>query len=487
MTAAFRIRWPVFAAARLFIWTAGVVVCCILVSSCGLAEDVPPLRLVSSQRAVGVGIQESVLRRLAEDTRTKSNDVHKMILGSVVHGCQTTTTFTSLELIPGESCARMHLISRGQVATSTISNHPQARIQGTGSHSFEIVKPVEFDGRQFLTVPAYGLVLASETPRLVESRLGRQLPLFAGVADRIAFSEVVRRLPQTNIAVAEDVAEEVLRDVNAAVDDRLRTLNRQLQTLTDQVESRYALPTLDWSATTSSGTLRLIGQSSDEFPVSPDPRMMQFLTPTAAEDVVVVVSDELVNDVVQRLIPPDTVLSDSQLLATSQEQRPSRLDWQTLATLKPPQESEMLMFGIGVPSQDGVRLAFEGGRITARLKGRVVPRFGTAGEWFTSELVFSGRSGTNDYWVLGAELPEGSSPTATMTGTAAGTVVRTASQSFAALVDGLQITRWVDLPAPDGTTERLHLSRIDCESGLLRAGFRLDKSPESQQKPLQSE
>lgn len=430
---------------------------------------------------VSVGLRESLLARVANQLTRRGDAVNTTILGAAVRGCQTTTTDSRIDLRPCDTYARLQVVNRGEVQSDTISTKPSVWIAGDGRHSFEIIKPVRFDGRRFLTQPAWGTIRAREAPRVVRSQF-TQVPLLGPFADSIARAEVFRRLPETNQAVAADVARDVLDQVNRDVDARLADLNRQLLAVTRVVESQTAIPELTWTATSSDDALYLHSGADRREPGTPRAATMLSMSPS--EDMVVVVSEGLVNSIVARLIPQDVVLSDSQLLAAQTELRPSLLDWNTVRTLKPPADSGTMLFGVGLPGPNAVRVAFESGQIRTQLQGRIVPRIGSPGDWLTTELSLSGESATDDHFVLRVRRTDDNdrpSDSSLLTaGSASGTAMSTVRAGLVEALDGLRVTRWVELPPEIGLAERLQLSQIDCAEGLMRLSFRLrsnDASP----------
>ena len=81
-----------------------------------------------------------------------------------VSGHQTTSVRVRLSVSPGGQIAQLNLHGTGHVSSNTIGVTQQARVNSLGNHSFELIKPVFFDGRRFLTRRTHGQVIARTQP-----------------------------------------------------------------------------------------------------------------------------------------------------------------------------------------------------------------------------------------------------------------------------------------------------------------------------------
>jgi hypothetical protein len=161
-------------------------------------------------------------------TRNEQEAVSKLLMNTNVTGSQSTVTETRLRIVPDDKSLRFELLNTGDVTSQTTGFNPQATVDSVGQHHFEITKPLWFDGKTFLTLPAHGTIQASQTPQRVVSTAGAKMPLLGPLSDRVAWNEVLRRTPQINQAVAEDVSRDVLPKINRLIDEDFASLQKDV-------------------------------------------------------------------------------------------------------------------------------------------------------------------------------------------------------------------------------------------------------------------
>ena len=152
----------------------------------------------------GFAIRNALMEERFHRTRNEQEAVSKLLMNTNVTGSQSTVTETRLRIVPDEKSLRFELLNSGAVTSQTTGFNSQATVDSIGQHHFEITKPLWFDGKTFLTLPAHGTIRASQTPQRVLSTAGATMPLLGPLSDRVAWNEVLRRTPQINQAVAED-------------------------------------------------------------------------------------------------------------------------------------------------------------------------------------------------------------------------------------------------------------------------------------------
>ncbi|MCA9013364.1 MAG: hypothetical protein KDB01_26625, partial [Planctomycetaceae bacterium] len=195
-------------------------------------------------------VRNSSLEQRLIRTRTEQEAVATNILNSDVKGQQTTTTETRVRILPDSAGVRFEVLSIGDVSSQTTGVNPQAMIDSTGRHHFEITKPFWFNGRTFLTQPGHGTIQASQAPQRVVSAVGATMPLLRPLSDRIAWDQVNRRQAEINQAVAADVTRTVLPKVDRIVDEEFAKLGQQITEMQLQVESLIGIP-VNWVARSS--------------------------------------------------------------------------------------------------------------------------------------------------------------------------------------------------------------------------------------------
>jgi hypothetical protein len=209
-----------------------------------------------------LSIRNDVIERRFKRTRNEQKAVSKLLMNSNVTGSQSTVTETTLRIVPDEKSLRFELQNSGDVTSQTTGFNQQATVESLGNHHFEITKPMWFDGNTFLTLPAYGTIQASQTPQRVVSAAGAAMPLLGPLSDRVAWNVLMRRTPEINRVVAEDVSRDVLPKVNKIVDQDFAKLQEQWKTVQQQVNSTFRKTRLQWHARSTSNSISLWTQDA---------------------------------------------------------------------------------------------------------------------------------------------------------------------------------------------------------------------------------
>jgi hypothetical protein len=199
----------------------------------------------------GVTVRNSAIEDRFARSRNETEPVAKILLNADVRGEQTTVTETRLRVLPSEEEIRFDVVNVGQIVSQTTGISRQAMVESQGLQNFEAIKPFWFDGRKFLTKPAHGTILASQAPQRVVSSVGTRMPLLRGMGDRIAWSEVVRRGPQINQAVAADVSKDVFPKVDRIVNQEFAALGHEWSELQRSISEVSGETQISWSARSS--------------------------------------------------------------------------------------------------------------------------------------------------------------------------------------------------------------------------------------------
>lgn len=328
-------------------------------------------------------------------------------MNSEVTGQQTTVTETRIKLLPSDDGIRFDVINSGEVTSQTTGINRQALVESSGSQHFEATKPFWFDGTRFLTKPAYGTVQASQSPQRVVSAVGARMPAFSGVGDRIAWNEVIRRGPQINQAVAEDVSRDVFPKVDRIVDNDFAALGLQWAKLQQSAENVLPSSAFKWVAR-SGESLSSIWVVEDETSrrLASVPRPLRTLD--SSEDLAFFVSEEAVGSMLSQYVRGGVTLTDNQLqqLQAAMEPRAGDTMDMSLARLQAALRSiqsapqEATLFSVELPKEKPLQVRFEGGDIRLIATFQVHPKLGAASGWMTTSFNFRGKRLSDREWTM---------------------------------------------------------------------------------------
>lgn len=354
---------------------------------------------------VSVSLDVSLLRRFVDRTTVESDNVATCVMEADVRGTQTTTTGIQLECVPGEDKAYFSVRAQGTVASSTVGMTPQARITSLGQHTFNVVKPVIFDGERFLTKPAYGTLQAHQTPQAVQS-LASGVPLLGRIGDQIAWNEVYRRMPASDSIVVRRVADDVLPKVNRGIDNELVRLNQSWQVLRQSVDQFVPDSRHQWTAQTSERDILItVRDIANVFAVDQS-RAVDSVRPhvTDREAAVLTVSDTAVNSWLEKQPWRGATITDTglqELVRTVQATEKPNLQ-QLLTALKrlTRVSTEPMLFSIKLSDEQPVELAFIDGICAVRLRFQIVPKGGMPSQMHLVEIRLQGEATEADQWSI---------------------------------------------------------------------------------------
>ncbi|MBX3444104.1 MAG: hypothetical protein KF774_16995 [Planctomyces sp.] len=198
----------------------------------GLAPFFEPESLTNEvQRAVSATviarISESFLNRFIAHNDVTAGGIAECVLGADVRGEQTTSTALRVDLLPSDSTARFEVILQGQTRSRTTSSTRQASVDSTGNQKFDVRKPIDFDGWQFITRSPGAFVESTQKHHQARTR-ATAVPVIGSIADSIALLEANRRLPIAEQEGARRLTERVAPTLNESIDEQLAKANRAL-------------------------------------------------------------------------------------------------------------------------------------------------------------------------------------------------------------------------------------------------------------------
>ena len=426
-------------------------------------------------------------------------------MNSEVTGQQTTVTETRIKLMPSADGIRFDVINSGDITSQTTGINRQALVESSGSQHFEATKPFWFDGTRFLTKPAYGTVQASQTPQRVVSAVGARMPAFSGVGDRIAWNEVIRRGPQINQAVAEDVSRDVFPKVDRIVDNDFAALGLQWAKLQQSAENVLPSSAFKW-ITRSGESLSSIWVAEDESsrPQSSIPRPLRTLD--SSEDLAFFVSEAAVESMLSQYVRGGVSLTDNQLqqLQAAMEPRSGDTMNVTLGRLQTAIKSiqltqtEATLFSIELPKEKPLQVKFENGDVRLIMTFQVHPKLGASSGWMSTSFNFRGKRLSSQEWTMavrsvdvntldgsgttdavagqsdmGLQIPVPSPEVTTVqAGTAWNSIIEAAAQSMGKKIPEtplpLEFSTGNALPG----ARQLRIVQVDSNDGILRCSFR---------------
>jgi hypothetical protein len=483
-------------------------------------------RVASERPLFGIAIRNAALEQRFRRTRNEQKPVAKSLMNSNVTGTQSTVTETRMRIVPDSKSLRFEVLNSGDVVSQTTGFNPQATVDSLGNHHFEVTKPMWFDGSKFLTLPAHGTIQASQTPQRVMSTAGASMPLLGPLTDRVAWNEVLRRTPQINQAVAEDVSRDVLPEIDRIVDADFAALQSQWRTLQEQVKATFPANRVQWAARSGTRTFAVWAQpelgarSAASLPAVPD----EARGLTDAEEVVVFVSEDAVGSLVSRYFPGGLKLTDTQLQkiqqarAASTESSPFSFAQvvQLLNDLRSVEASPASLFTLEFAKERPLEIRFVDGDIRVNTTFQIHPAAGASSGWMTTSFNLRGKRLSQNEWTMAIRsvdvgesaqltsvdpdddfsLPSdeplyipGSNqldqteeiPANDVTTVQAGTVwmpiIRNAAESLAEKIPPVKLPLEFDGTALVPESPRFRLGKIDAAGGMLRVALRIVDTP----------
>ncbi|MEZ6127629.1 MAG: hypothetical protein R3C59_03040 [Planctomycetaceae bacterium] len=348
-----------------------------------------------------VTVRSDLLSRFVNRQTVESDNVATQVMEANVRGIQTTTTSVLLSTLDSSTSAAFNIVAQGTVASNTVGLTPQARVATLGNHTFNITKPVFFDGQRFTTKAAYGSLQARQFPQSVNS-LTSGFPLLGPIGDTIAWNEVQRRMPTTDAIVVRQVADDVLPKVNSGVDRNLAELNRSWQRSRQFLDELTAPDQIVWSA---ASTVQSFSTSATNASItSRSVRSKQLSTrPSEKESLVLLLTEEGTNRWLDRRSLAGRTVSDTALQQLIRSFREMRENPATLAEVLQQLETESgepTLFSVRFADVQPLALRFADGLITVRLKLQILPKVGEPSRMQMIQAGLKGQSANDDMWAI---------------------------------------------------------------------------------------
>lgn len=404
--------------------------------------------------------------------------VRTQVMDARVTGQQTTAVTVRLSAEPGSRMAQLYLHGSGRVQSSTAGFTQEARVDSVGNHSFQLTKPVFFDGRRFLTRKAHGTVTATTQPVAVRT-IYSGVPLLGAFGDQIAWAETYRRQPATNSIVVRQVADDVVPEFDCRVEEELADANRSWTSMRQQFSQLLPQHPVDWQAhSTRDGITLVVGVREPEGTRSTF-RPLQHATmrpdPLPREDLVVSLSDSLVNELLRPLPLNGLTVTDATLnglgnLAIEDVFTDGR--FQTTTALQDILSAPALLFSLQFSEDTPLQVRFERGHVAVVLRFRVVPKIGPVSDLHRLTLQLKGADGGQGRWALRVDDLEVISENSDAAAASLTDLIRTQTRTMLVDQPPTVIPRITRLQAETGLPD-LQLRNIRSRDGVLRVSFQL--------------
>lgn len=421
-------------------------------------------------------IRTELIGRFVNQETVRSDNVATQVMEANVTGYQTTTTNVQLRSTDSPQNARLDVLIQGTVSSNTVGLTQQARIATLGSHTFNVTKPVFFDGTTYLTKNAYGSLQARQFPQTVDT-VASGLPLIGRIGNRVAWSEIYRRMPMTDAIVVRQVADDVLPEVNRSVDSHLSDLNRTWRTLRRQLESLSGNDGIQWTASSTSDSFSTTARNRSVTQRVAGTKQLPVRL-EKGEDFVLLLTQEGVNRSLARLPIAGMTLPDAalqQLLADLKDVQNDPSGLQTILEQPELLTQEPLLFSIKFAEVQPIALQYTDGWVTALLKFQIIPKIGEPGLMQLVKARLRGEAADDGSWEivlnkLSAEPASSNAQPDLYTN-----LIN--SPAIASQIPSTPLPRTIDLRKFHPKMPLFRLHRVQSQNGQLRISVRTIKSP----------
>lgn len=252
-------------------------------------------------------VSKHFINQIISQERFDQGPVHDFMLGAEVVGTQTTSSRTTVELIPCQEAAKLSVLLTGTTQNQTSSFTPEAVIRNCGEYQFQLSKQVQFDGQVISTWSPAAFIRANQRNVAAETPF-TPLPLVGAIADQTAMNIANQRLPIAQQITAQKITRQIAPEFNQDVDDELVRLNRSLRDL-ENWKGKQGLSTLSVQAQTTADALVL--RLGDE--VSSQASGQQWSPSTQSTDISIEIDQQFINSLLNSLPAVPSEITDTQL------------------------------------------------------------------------------------------------------------------------------------------------------------------------------
>lgn len=426
-----------------------------------------------------ITIRTELLSPFVDDQRIESNNVATRVLEADVRGVQTTATNIRLQSAASSDMARLNVVTQGTVNSNTVGYTPQARVTTAGNHTFNVTKPIYFDGNRFLTKPAYGGLQVRQTPQAVNS-IASGVPLFGQLGDQIAWNEVLRRMPASDSIIARQVADDVFPKVNSSVEEKIRNLNLRWRDLRLQLKTIWGNDSVVWKANSSADSFSTVATNqsvSRGYSITASRNLQSSLA--EIEVAAIVVSEDSTNHLLNKLPINGMTVTDATLQKLVQEFQQGEKNPRRIPTMLQnidQWKADPLLFSLKFADESPVSLLFRDGSLQIEVRFQVLPKAGSPSLMQRMTIHLSGKSTGNSEWSLfvrGIDVVPASSNEQPDTWT---NLISNQAKTMTSVIPPSNLPRKIDLRRYDPRLPVLLIHRIQSIGGQLRISFKRDES-----------
>lgn len=173
-----------------------------------------------------VRVSQEVIAPLTAVKVDRKTEINEKVLGTDVHGTCHTTGTVHIVLTPNPTKAEFELFLIGESVSDTIGTHGPAKIASRAVTKYKAVKFIIFDGDSFTTTPAK---VTADTDLTIEDVSSTEPGLRGRVVKRVAERRVHKAYQESRHIAAQRVIDQVSQQFDAAVQEHLDKLNRELR------------------------------------------------------------------------------------------------------------------------------------------------------------------------------------------------------------------------------------------------------------------
>ena len=187
-------------------------------------------------------VSRVVIEPIAAVKVDQKSEINEEVLGAQVRGTCHTTGTVQITLTPNPTKAAFELSLIGESVSDTVGTHGPARISSHAVTKYKAVKPIVFDGDSFSTSPAK---VTADTDLTITDVSSTAPGIRGRVVTKVATRRVREAYEQSRRITSERTIRQVSRQFDAAVQEHLEQLNRDLQLerlLGQQIADHDSLP-----------------------------------------------------------------------------------------------------------------------------------------------------------------------------------------------------------------------------------------------------
>ncbi len=165
-------------------------------------------------------IFEGDLQNMADRRDRQVEPVREVVDGAQVSGQANTETTTTIDVVPNESAAEVHLLVNGVTNSQTVGEKCQIRVRNAGRADFDARKPIFITPNGFETTPAVAGARAGNTPFDAQTPISC-LPVFGTALENFALNQARQKIPESNAMARRRVVSRLQERLDQEVGDGL--------------------------------------------------------------------------------------------------------------------------------------------------------------------------------------------------------------------------------------------------------------------------